>query len=195
VENAKRLLAMIQSGEVEVVVVGRGREYSPFALPILDRIAPQDVLRPVVPTQAIMDIIKERLNTSQTRLVCLFKGDYNAVRSIRTLPEKIRCPRCGSGLVATTYRGDENLISAVRKRLSRRKMSPEEGKLLETAWLSANLVQTYGKKALLVMAGRGVGPTTASRLLQRFHKTEDDLYLDILRAERNYIRTRMFWDN
>jgi len=195
VENAKRVLGMIQRGEIEVVTVERGLDYSPLTLPILDRIAPQDVLRPVVPTQAIMDVVKERLNTSQIRLVCLFKGDYNAVRSIRTLPEKIRCPRCRSGLVATTYRGDENLISAVRKRLSRQKMSPEEEKLLETAWLSANLVQTYGKKALLVMAGRGVGPTTASRLLQRFHKTEDDLYLDILRAERNYIRTRMFWDN
>lgn len=195
VENAKRVLAMIQSGEIEVVALERGREYSPLTLPILDRIAPQDVLRPVVPTQAIMDVVRERLNTSQTRLVCLFKGDYDAVRSIRTLPEKIRCPRCGSGLVAATYRGDQNLVSAVKKRLFRQRMSPEEGKLLETAWLSANLVQTYGKKALLVMAGRGVGPTTASRLLQRFHKTEDDLYLDILRAERNYIRTRMFWES
>lgn len=195
VEGAKRVLAMIQSGDIGVVVVERGREYSPFTLPILDRIAPQDVLRPIVPTQAIMDVVKERLNTSQTRLVCLFKGDYDAVRSIRTLAEKIRCPKCGTGLVAATYPGDQNLVSAVKKRLSKQKMSPEERKLLESAWLSANLVQTYGKKALLAMAARGVGPTNATRLLRRFHRTEDDLYVDILRAERNYIRTRMFWDN
>ncbi len=194
VENAKNVLLMIQSGEISVIALKRRKEYSPLALPILDRIAPQDVLRPVVPTQAIMEVVKERLNRSQTRLVCLFKGDYDSVRSIRTLPEKIRCPRCGSGLVASTYRGNDELISAVKKRICMREMSTEEIKSFETAWLSANLVQTYGKKALLVMAGRGVGPTIASRLLQRFHKTEDDLYVDIIRAERNYIRTRMFWE-
>jgi ATP-dependent Lhr-like helicase len=85
-------------------------------------------------------------------------------------------------------------MSAVKKRIFKHEMNPDESKSFKTAWLSANLVQTYGKKALLVMAGRGVGPTIASRLLQRFHKTEDDLYVDIIRAERNYIRTRMFWE-
>ena len=141
-----------------------------------------------------MDAVKERLNSGQTRLVCLFRGDYDSVRSIRSLPEKIRCPKCGSSLIASTYRGDDKLLSAVRKRISKVKTSPDENKSFETAWLSANLIQSYGKEAALVMVGRGIGPTTASRILQRFHKTEDDLYLDILRAERNYIRTRMFWE-
>lgn len=194
VEGAKRVLSMIQNGEIQVITLKRRRDYSPLALPILDRIAPQDVLRPIIPTLVIMDAVKERLNTSQTRLICLFKGDYDSIRSIRTLPEKIRCPKCGSGLIASTYRGDDNLILAVRKRISKQKMSLEESKDFETAWLSANLVQTYGKKALVVMAGRGIGPTTASRLLQRYHKDENDLYIDILKAERNYIRTRMFWE-
>lgn len=194
VANTKRVLSSIQKGELEIVSLKRRKEYSPLALPILDRIAPQDVLRPVVPTQVIMDAVKERLNAGQTRLVCLYKGDYDSVRSIRSLPEKIRCPKCGSSLIASTYRGDDKLLSAVRKRISKTKTSPEENKSFETAWLSANLIQSYGKEAALVMAGRGVGPTTASRILQRFHKTENDLYLDILRAERNYVRTRMFWE-
>ena len=195
VDNAKRVLAMIQEGGLEMIVVDRRREYSPIALPILDRIAPQDVLRPVVPTQIIMDVVKERLNTGETRLVCLFKGDYDAVRTTRTLPEKVTCPKCGSGLVAATFRGDEGLISVVRKRLSGRKLSPDENRALESAWLSANLVQTYGKKALVAMAGRGIGPTNASRLLRKYHRNDDEFYLDILRAERNYVRTRMFWDS
>ena len=56
------------------------------------------------------------------------------------------------------------------------------------------MVQTYGKKAAIVLAAKGVGPTNAVRILNNYHRTEDDLYLDIIRAERDYIRTRMFWD-
>ena len=194
VENTKRVLKMVKDGQLEVVVVPRGGEYSPFALPILDRIAPQDVLRPLVPTKAIIDVVKERLDVSETRLICLFKADYDGIRTARTLPEKVKCPNCGSTLLAATYRGDERLLETARKRISGKRLTPEEEKVWETAWRSASLVQTYGKKAIIVMAGRGVGPTNAVRILHSYHRTEEDLYLDIIKAERNYLRTRMFWE-
>ena len=63
-----------------------------------------------------------------------------------------------------------------------------------TAWRSAGLIQNYGKRAGIVLAARGVGPTTATRILRRHLGREDDLYLSVLRAERDFERTRMFWD-
>ncbi len=193
-EKAKHVLKMIKDGQLETVVIPRRGEYSPFALPILDRIAPQDVLRPLVPTKAIIDVVKERLEVSETRLVCLFKADYDGIRTPRTLPEKVKCPNCGSTLLAATYKGDEHLLETAKKRISGKRLNPEEKKAWETAWKSASLVQTYGKKAVTVMAGRGVGPTNAVRILHSYHRTEEDLYLDIIKAERNYLRTRMFWE-
>ena len=44
------------------------------------------------------------------------------------------------------------------------------------------------------MAGRGVGPTIAARLLRRPLQGENELYGEILKAERLYARTRVFWD-
>ena len=194
VENAKKILGIIQSEEIEVVALPRTHEYSPFALPILDRIAPHDMLRPVVPTKAIMDVVKERLNSGEARLVCVFKADYDGVRNLRSLPEKIRCPNCGYTLVAATYPSDRALINVARKKVAGKKLTAEEEKRWQSAWKSASLVQTYGKKAILVLNGRGVGPTTAARILHSYHRSEEELYLDIIRAERNYLRTRMFWD-
>jgi ATP-dependent Lhr-like helicase len=55
-------------------------------------------------------------------------------------------------------------------------------------------MQTNGKKAAIVMSGRGVGPATAIRVLRKLHRTEEDFYVDILKAEREYARTRLFWD-
>jgi len=55
-------------------------------------------------------------------------------------------------------------------------------------------MQINGQKAAIVMSGRGVGPTTAVRVLRKLHRTEEDFYVDILKAEREYARTRLFWD-
>jgi ATP-dependent Lhr-like helicase len=194
-ENSENVLEMIQDGQIDVEVTSRRREYSPLALPILDRIAPQDILRPAIPTKALLDVIRDRLGTAEVRLVCVFNGDYNGVRNIRGLPNTIRCPNCSSTLLAATHPRDILLIKVIKKKISKRKFSLDEEKTWQRAWKSASLVQTYGKKALIALVARGVGPTNAVRILHKYHPTEDDFNTDIIRAERDYARTRMFWDN
>ncbi|MFQ6075272.1 MAG: DEAD/DEAH box helicase [Candidatus Bathyarchaeia archaeon] len=196
VDKAKGVVGMIQAGDVEVEAVwGRRGDYSPLALPILDRIAPQDILRPAVPTREIVEVVRERLNSRRVRLVCVFNADHEGVRSVRTLRDRVRCPRCGSTLMAATYPTDLGLIRIAKRRMSGRALTKEEEKTWLTAWRSASLVQTYGKRAVVALAARGVGPKTATRILGRFHRTEEEFYMDIIRAERDYVRTRAFWDN
>ena len=121
-------------------------------------------------------------------------GDYNAVRGLRTLEETIRCPKCGSTLVAALHPNNIQVAAIVKKKLTKRDLSPDEEREWQRAWLNAGLVQTYGKRALRALVARGVGPTTAVRILRRYHRTENDFYMDLIRAERDYARTRMFWD-
>jgi ATP-dependent Lhr-like helicase len=82
----------------------------------------------------------------------------------------------------------------VKKKKKNAKLTAEEEHIWRQAWLSASLVQTKGREAIVVLSGRGVGPATATRILRKLHRTEEDLYLDILKAEREYARTRLFWD-
>src|SRR5207249_3469448 len=99
-----------------------------------------------------------------------------------------------SSLIAATYRSNDALGPIINKKKRGRKLSPEEEKEWMTAWRSAGLIQNYGKRAGIVLAARGVGPTTATRILRNRLAREDDLYLSVLRAEREFERTRMFWD-
>ena len=195
VKEGETVLERIQEGAIEVDTVHRRQEYSPLALPILDRIAPQDILRPAVPTQALIEVVRERLGTQEMRLVCVFNGDYTGVTNLRQIPEKMKCPKCGSTLLAATHPNNRNLVKVVKKKISRKKLTSDEEKEWQSAWKNASLVQTYGKKALITLAARGVGPTTAVRILRKYHRTEDDFYTDLIRAEREYARTRMFWDH
>jgi len=194
-EHAKEFIKRITDGAVSLrTVEEREATCSPLALPIVDKIIPHDLLRPAIPSKSLTQIIKERLLASRVRLVCMYKGDWDGIRVVGELPETIRCPHCKSTLIAATYLGDDELAKLVKRRARGQKLPDEEEQAYKRAWLSASLMQTNGKKAAIVMSGRGVGPTTAVRVLRKLHRTEEDFYVDILKAEREYARTRLFWD-
>ena len=124
----------------------------------------------------------------------MYKGDWDGIRVVGELPETIRCPHCKSTLIAATYLGDDGLAKLVKRRTRGQKLPEQEEQAYKRAWLSASLMQINGKRAAIVMSGRGVGPATAVRVLRKLHRTEEDFYVDILKAEREYARTRLFWD-
>jgi ATP-dependent Lhr-like helicase len=193
--TTQRIAASIQAREIAIdVAQERAESCSPYATPIADKIIPHDLLRPAIPSKSLTDVVRERLLSSKVRLVCMFNGDWDAVRVVGDLSENIRCPKCHSTLVAATYLGNDSLSAIIKKRKRGAKLSPEEEQNWRQGSLSSSLVQTKGKEAIIAMSGRGVGPTTATRVLRKVHRTEQDLYLDILKAEREYARTRLFWD-
>lgn len=194
VEGAKKLLSMIGTGDVLLEAIQDAGQCTPFALPLLDRIVPHGLLRPAVEETSIIEVIKSRLLSTKLRLLCINCGKWDGIRTVENLQEQIRCPKCRSTLIAATYLSNEALSKIIGKKIKREKLQAEEEKEWMTAYRSASLLQTYGKKAGLVMAARGVGPTTATRILRNRTGGEDDLYLSILRAERDFERTRMFWD-
>jgi ATP-dependent Lhr-like helicase len=116
------------------------------------------------------------------------------VRAVKTLSEVIRCLKCRSTLIAVAYHGDNELLTIATKKKNNAKLTLEEEDQWRRAWRSAGLVQTAGKKAILTMAARGVGPATAARILRQYVHSEAELYSEILKAEREYQRTRLFWD-
>ncbi|HEX4922124.1 MAG TPA: DEAD/DEAH box helicase, partial [Candidatus Bathyarchaeia archaeon] len=194
VEGAKKILGLIASGEIELEVVQDTGQCTPLALPLLDRIVPHGLLRPAVEETSIIEVIKSRLLSTRLRLLCINCGKWDGIRTVENLQEQIRCPKCRSTLIAATYLSNDALAKIIQKKLKAQRMQDEEEKEWLTAYRSAGLLQTYGKRAGLVLAARGVGPTTATRILRNRTGGEDDLYLSILRAEREFERTRMFWD-
>jgi len=193
--TTQETVAKILDREIAVdIVTEKADTCSPYATPIVDKIIPHDLLRPVVPSKSLTEIVRERLLSETVRLVCIFNGDWDAIRVVDQLNQKVRCPKCGSTLIAATYTRNDQLLKVVQKKKRNSKLTPEEDHVWRQACFSASLVQTKGREAVVVLSGRGVGPATATRILRRVHRTEDDLYLDILKAEREYARTRLFWD-
>ena len=193
-EAVSWLISAVRAGEVRVEVSPFKAEPSPLALPLLDKIAPHDLLRPAAEQGEVLEVLKHRIASKTVRLLCAYKGDWETIRRVENVPEKPRCPRCGSTLIAVLNPQDLEALKAVKRKLSGKKLTKEEEKLWLNVWRSASLVQNYGKKAVMVLAARGVGPATAVRILRQPFRGEDELYQAILKAEREYLRTKPFWD-
>jgi len=84
----------------------------------------------------------------------------------------------------------ENII---KKNIEGKELNEEEKKKLERMENAADLVLTYGKKVVTALAGRGIGPDTAIRVLAKQKESDEDFLKDILQAERNFVKTKRFW--
>jgi len=112
----------------------------------------------------------------------------------KEIPETISCPRCRSKLITTTFLSDYDLSKIIVKRLTGSKLSTDENHKFDRAWKVASLINNFGRKALIVLAGYGIGADTAARILRNYIDDEV-IYRNIYEAERQYVMTRGFWND
>ncbi|KXA93469.1 hypothetical protein AKJ64_00515 [candidate division MSBL1 archaeon SCGC-AAA259E17] len=198
VSRLAELLESLQEGEIELKCVERSRNEgpTPLGLSILNELASSGEI--VVPERAekeILRVLKRRLSNRQVRLFCLNCRDWSTLTRVRRLSNEPTCDNCGAKFLALVPRKKGDRLKALKRREEGKTADEDEKNFIRRAKESGNLILTYGKKAVIAMAGRGIGPQTATRILAKQHKNEEDFYRDILRAERIYARTHRFWDS
>ncbi len=189
VEKAAEVLAGIQAGKIKIVDT---QGMSPIA-ELGFRYELHDIAKPDRPEKEIFKLFSQRLMNTRVRIVCVNCGKYSVSSTVKEVDDEPRCPSCHSKLMAVVYPGATESQEIVKKRLKGKTLTDDEQKKLERIKRSADMVIVYGKKAVIALAGRGVGPQTAARILARMHRNDDAFYKDILNAEREFIRTKKFW--
>lgn len=187
-ENAEKILNKIKNSEIKIKIQ-QGLSYL-GELGIAHQFT--EVMKPTLPKEEIFAAFKRRLLTTRVRLLCVNCGEYTVIKAVREIEEQPECPRCESRLIACLRRGQMDAIKLVKKKLKKKELTKEELKEFQTIRRSADLVIVYGKKAILCLAGRGIGPETAARILSRL-QTKERLFKDILEAEKDFARTRIYW--
>ena len=125
-------------------------------------------------TEILLENFRRRIENEECYVICL-----NCGYSIKTLVRMVEltCPRCRS-----------NMIACVNARRDPRKIGKRE------LFKIANLVSTHGMRAVYALNTYGIGVDTASRILMGYYPDEKSFFKALLEAEKNYIRTRAFWD-
>jgi ATP-dependent Lhr-like helicase len=187
VEATSTLLDRIQAGDVAVVTA---RERTPIGRE--GRSSGGERLVPENADAGVIETVRERIQGDRIRLLCLHCADWERTKQVGRVRDQPRCPDCESTRVAALNPWDEETSTAVRADAADRDEAAE--RRVERAYRSAGLVQSHGKRAVVAMAGRGVGPETAARIIRKHRPDEDGFYRDILEQERRYARTQSFWD-
>ncbi|MBI4174871.1 MAG: DEAD/DEAH box helicase [Candidatus Aenigmarchaeota archaeon] len=153
----------------------------------------KEIMKPRMPEKEILNAFKKRLQMTRVRLLCTNCGDYNLIITVKDVDDQPSCPKCHSRLIAVISKRKINAGEIVKKRAKKKQLTEEEQKELQNVRRSADLVMVYGKRAAEVLAGHGIGPQTAARILSMLHTDKEKFYKDILAAEKQFAKTRIYW--
>jgi ATP-dependent Lhr-like helicase len=191
IEHTSRVLEDVREGKIKVTWVDV-ESLSELAEPIVEE-GQTYGFKALNDEQGIIKIVHDRLLKTRHRLVCIACG-HSKVIEVSNSPDVITCSSCNSRLVAAIHPYDEDTLKAVMLRIKHSRLDDEQEYRFRRAWKSASLVQTFGRRALLVLSGHGIGVDTAARIL-KYECDDDTLVKYVYEAEMQYIRTRGFWDD
>jgi len=183
IENAERMVSMIANGEIEFIVSG----ISHIGLEGIVR--SKELMQPVRADHSILMALKKRLEDETLYASCLNCSSQWRAR-VADAPKRYTCMKCGGHMVALLKSYERESIKVFKKDV----MDDQEKKEALRVSRNANIVNEYGGRAAIVMAGRGIGPDGASRILRSTSDDEDDFLRKILDAEITYAKTKRFWD-
>lgn len=191
-KNTEKILKKIKDDEIHVTWLEVDK-FSKLAEPVLDHTA-KYYASPANLDKGIIDLVKSRLEKTKHRLICARCGKWERVMQTFEVKDLIICPYCKARQITATYYSDYDLPKIIRKKHDGKKLSSEEKHKFVRSWKVASLVENFGKIAITVISGYGVGADTAARILRNM-VDEEHLFKQIYEAERQYVVTRGFWDS
>jgi len=191
-KNSAEILKMIRENKIHVTWL-EVDQFSKLAEPILDHTA-RYYASPANLDKGILDLVKARLEKTKHRLVCARCGKWELVIQTCDIKNTLICHYCKGRQITATYYSDYELPKIIRKKHDGKKLSADEKHKFDRAWKVSSLVENFGRIAITVMSGYGVGADTAARILRNM-VDEEHLFKQIYEAERQYVVTRGFWDS
>jgi ATP-dependent Lhr-like helicase len=196
VPTTKKIIKGINKGLIQVTTKTT-KNPSILARHILEKYA--DVEELIATDFSIEDqfeYMKKSINSRAVNLACVNCGEWFTRERIRELDDNPRCKKCGSGLLALTKRHQdpEYFLSIINRWKKGDEILGDEKDILVHGRKTADMILSYGKKAVEALMIHGVGPVTSYQVLSRMHRDEKEFYSDLLKAKIQYMRTRQYWD-
>jgi ATP-dependent Lhr-like helicase len=196
IPTVKRIMREVRKGKIKVTTLLRLERPTPLAYHIMEKYA--EIPELMAPKRTLLSNIERMKRATLARkvsLLCLSCGNQLEEKRIRELPEKPLCNSCGASLLThiRLSQDPKTVQNILKKRSEGKELTHEELEQLTYARRTADLILSHGKKALIALQVRGIGPETAFRILGKMHPSEDEFYMDLLKAKIQYLKTRPYW--
>jgi ATP-dependent Lhr-like helicase len=193
----KEVIGRVRDGSVEVTsrLVAQP---SALARHILEKYADAEELMATDATiKDQLGYMKESIESRSVHLACVNCGEWHQRIRIREMEDHPHCGNCGSGLLAMMRRhqSPDHFLSLLRRFKEGEELFGDDQDQLVHGRKTADMVLSYGRKAVEALMVYGVGPVTSYQVLSKMHRSEEEFYKDLLKAKIQYMKTRQYWDD
>jgi len=190
-EKLVYVLRKIREGEIQLQKVITGGNATPVARVGIERVSMKtDLIPPERMRVVLIESTRARLLNETCNFICTNCWNYMEMIRAKDLPEKPKCPRCGSQSIGLLKVEEEKALPLIEKKGG--KLTKSEEKLQKQALQTAQLIAKYGKSAAVALCARKVQPSDVREVLEEEPKTNDRFYELVLEAERQALSKR-FW--
>jgi ATP-dependent Lhr-like helicase len=190
-EKLVYLIGKMREGEIQVQKVETGGNATPIARVGIERISMKtDLIPPERMRAVLIESVKARLLNETSSYLCTNCWNYMEMIRTKDLPEKPKCPRCGSSAIGLLRVEEEKALPIIEKEGGR--LTKNEEKLHNRALQTAQLIEMYGKTAAVALCARKAQPSDVKEILQKEPKLSDRFYELVLEAERKAM-SKGFW--
>jgi ATP-dependent Lhr-like helicase len=191
IEKLVCALRKIREGEIQLQKVETGGNATPVARVGIERVSMKtDLIPPERMRAVLIESAKARLLNETCNFVCTNCWSYTEMIRAKDLPDKPKCPRCGSSAMGLLKVEEEKTLPLIEKK--GQKLTKSEEKLQKHALQTAQLISKYGKPAAVALCARRVQPSDVEEALEEEPRLNDRFYELVLEAERKAMSKR-FW--
>ncbi|MGQ9530585.1 MAG: DEAD/DEAH box helicase [Candidatus Bathycorpusculaceae bacterium] len=185
------VLRKIREGEIQLVKVETGGNATPVARVGIERVSMKtDLIPPERMRAVLIESVKARLLNETCNYICTSCWNYMEMIRAKDLPDKPKCPRCGSQAIGLLKVEEERVLPLMEKKGE--KLTKSEEKLKKQALQTAQLMAKYGKAAAIALCARKVQPSDVREILEEEKRLNDKFYELVLETERKALSKR-FW--
>ncbi len=182
------VLKRIHDGDVGLQVVATGGDATPVARVGIERVSMKtDLIPPEKMRAVLIAAAKARLLNETGNFVCTSCWDYMETIRIKDLPDKPKCPRCGSFALGLLKVDEEKALPLIEKK---GRLAKDEEKMQLQAKRTAELIEKYGKVAAVALSARRVQTADIAAVLEKEPKLSDRFYELVMEAERKSLSKR-----
>ncbi len=153
----------------------------------------KEFMTPLAPNSEAVKSFADSIMKRDADMVCTYCG-FRFTRSLKELyeMEKIECASCGSPLISIHK---DEFDEVMKKRKIGKRLSKKDAEIYGETVRYSNLISGYGPKAVIALSVYGIGLSTAARALMMRRRDEKSFFIDLIEAQRNFIRTKKYWSS
>lgn len=191
VENLSSFVEALAAGKISVREVSlEGASPLTKALVNYSHSAKELVL-PLTPNNELVESFSRFLLSKSSKFICTYCGlVFSRKISELKASDKIICGSCGSPMVSIY---DDSYREAISKKLAGKKILRSEQNAINEAVKIAGLISAYGQRGAMALSVYGVGPKSAARALMMHKSEQRDFFIDLIEAQKTFIRTKKYW--